>query len=179
MDLPNKMAHLDIMAVDDECEKTEEKNSVPELPARVLRKRKSLTPDSSKPSNRRVCMKPRKHIITENSKQIEAVYLNKKIKPLCRTLETIYEEPKNLSNGTETLIGERKVKRVLTFQLGNKFTKEKIKKRRDKIKKLLGNKTFLNRKKIPMEVFLKSIQCDELDEAIITEIPTTSCDKTA
>ncbi|KAJ0180680.1 hypothetical protein K1T71_004084 [Dendrolimus kikuchii] len=178
MDLPNKMAHLDIMAVDDDCEKAEKRNLVPELPSRVLRKRKPLTPDTSKPSNRRVCMKPRKHIITENAKQIEALYLNKKIKPLCQTLETIYEEPKNQNSGSETLIGERKVKRLLTFQLGNKYTKEKIKKRRAKIKKLLGNKSFLNRKKIPMDVFLKTIECDELDEVVITETQPGSCNKT-
>ncbi|KAJ8725813.1 hypothetical protein PYW08_003996 [Mythimna loreyi] len=165
-ELPSKMAHLDIMEVDESnAEAIEENSEVPELPSRVLRKRKC------KSSNRRVSMKPSKRIMTENAnpKQIEALYLNKKVKSLSQTLETIYEEPKAQNSETEVLIGGRKIKRLLTFQLGNQYTKEKIKKRRAKIKKLLGNKSYLNRKKIPMPVFLKTIECLELDEVIKTE----------
>ncbi|CAH1645938.1 unnamed protein product [Spodoptera littoralis] len=171
-ELPNKMAHLDIMEIDEPSpEVAENKPQVSELPSRILRKRKSITPEASKSSNRRVNMKPSKRIMTENAnpKQIEALYLNKKVKSLSQTLETIYEEPKAQNSETEVLIGGRKVKRLLTFQLGNQYTKEKIKKRRAKIKKLLGNKSFLNRKKIPMQVFLKTIECLELDEVVKTE----------
>lgn len=176
-ELPSKMAHLDIMEIDEHNnEAVGDKSQEPELTSRVLRKRKSLMPETSKSSNRRVSMKPSKRIMTENAnpKQIEALYLNKKVKSLSQTLETIYEEPKTQSSDTEVLIGGRKVKRLLTFQLGNQYTKEKIKKRRAKIKKLLGNKTFLNRKKIPMQVFLKNIECLELDEVVQTEtsLPT-------
>ncbi|CAG4911902.1 unnamed protein product [Colias eurytheme] len=169
-DLPNKMAHLDIMEIGESSSA-----NVSESNSRVLRKRKQLSPEVSKPSNRRVSMKPRKHsIITENanSKQIEALYLNKKVKSLSQTLETIYEEPKSNNVDSNTLIGGRKVKRLVTFQIGNHYTKEKIKKRRAKIKKLLGNKSFLNRKKIPMNVFLKTIECLELDEVAHTESKT-------
>ncbi|PZC81697.1 hypothetical protein B5X24_HaOG212141 [Helicoverpa armigera] len=179
-ELPNKMAHLDIMEIDEpNIEANEEKSHMPELPSRVLRKRKSIMPETSKSSNRRVCMKPSKRIMTENAnpKQIEALYLNKKVKSLSQTLETIYEEPKAQNNETEVLIGGRKVKRLLTFQLGNQYTKDKIKKRRAKIKKLLGNKTFLNRKKIPMQVFLKTIECLELDEVVQTETCLPNKDK--
>lgn len=168
------MAHLDIMEVDEpNVEDIEEKSEVLELPSRVLRKRKC------KPSNRRVSMKPSKRIMTENAnpKQIEALYLNKKVKSLSQTLETIYEEPKAQNSETEVLIGGRKIKRLLTFQLGNQYTKEKIKKRRAKIKKLLGNKSYLNRKKIPMQVFLKTIECLELDEVIKTETSLPIKDK--
>ncbi|XP_049867591.1 uncharacterized protein LOC126367860 [Pectinophora gossypiella] len=170
-ELPNKMAHLDIMELDEPADDSHGKPSVPELATRVLRKRKSLAPEITKSSNRRVSMKPRKHVITENAnpKQIEALYLNKTVKTVSQTLETIYEEPKTESSSKDTLIGGRKVKRLLTFQLGNQYTKEKIKKRRAKIKKLLGNKSFLNRKKIPMNVFLKTIECLELDEVVKTE----------
>ncbi|XP_047988714.1 uncharacterized protein LOC125228259 [Leguminivora glycinivorella] len=160
-ELPTEMAKLDIMEVDEESSRETQVSA-----ARVLRKRKSLTPEVSKPSNRRVSMRPRKHhIMTENAnpKQIEALYLNKKVKTLSQTLETIYEDPKP-NNETETLIGGRKVKRLLTFQLGNQYTKDKIKKRRAKIKKLLGSRAFLNRKKIPMKVFLETINSLELDE---------------
>ncbi|KAM3963141.1 uncharacterized protein ACR2FA_002902 [Aphomia sociella] len=176
-ELPNKMAHLDIMEIDEtSIEAIPEKLEIAELP-RVLRKRKSLATEITKSSNRRVNMKPRKHM-TENAnpKQIEALYLNKKVKALSQTLETIYEEPKTENSNNETLIGARKVKRLLTFQLGNQYTKDKIKKRRAKIKKLLGNKSFLNRKKIPMQVFLKTIECLELDEVVQTETKILSND---
>ncbi|XP_041977203.1 uncharacterized protein LOC121731696 [Aricia agestis] len=168
-DLPNQMAHLDLMELGEEkTTKTE-----PESTSRVLRKRKSIASECPKPSNRRVSMRPRKHSISDNinSKEIEALYLNKKVKTLSQTLETIYEEPK-ASSSTDTFVGGRKIKRLLTFQIGSHYTKEKIKKRRAKIKKLLGNKSFLNRKKIPMNVFLKTIECLELDEVIHTESKT-------
>ncbi|XP_026724665.1 uncharacterized protein LOC113491729 [Trichoplusia ni] len=179
-ELPNRMAHLDIMEIDDpNIDAAEEKSHVPELTSRVLRKRKSIMPETSKSSNRRVSMKPSKRIMTENAnpKQIEALYLNKKVKSLSQTLETIYEEPKAQNSETEVLIGGRKIKRLLTFQLGNQYTKEKIKRRRAKIKKLLGNKSFLNRKKIPMQVFLKNIECLELDETVQTEACSSTKDK--
>lgn len=179
IELPCKMAHLDIMEIDEPVlDVPKEKCVVPDLPSRVLRKRKSLATDIPKSSNRRVSMKPRKHLMTENTnpKQIEALYLNKKVKSLSQTLETIYEEPK-IQSETETLVSGRKVKRLLTFQLGNQYTKEKIKKRRAKIKKMFGNKSYLNRKKIPMKVFLKTIECLELDEAVQTEINPPSSNK--
>nr|XP_026494972.1 uncharacterized protein LOC113399913 [Vanessa tameamea] len=170
-ELPTKMAHLDIMEIGENIDANVEPETTN---SRVLRKRKPFVPEPSKSSNRRVSMKPRKHNITENanSKQIEALYLNKKIKSLTQTLETIYEEPKPSTAESETYIGGRKIKRLLTFQIGSQYTKEKIKKRRAKIKKLLGNKTFVNRKKIPMHVFLKTIECLELDEVIHSESKT-------
>ncbi|XP_023946889.1 uncharacterized protein LOC112052155 [Bicyclus anynana] len=165
-ELPHKMAHLDIM----EVEESSIQNVMPESSSRLLRKRKSVVPEPSKLRNRRVSMKPKKHLSeTANSKQVEALYLNKKKNTLTQTLETIYEEPKSGGSDSEQLIGNRKVKRLLTFQIGRHYTKEKIKKRRAKIKKLLGNKSFLNRKKIPMDVFLKTIECLELDEVVQTE----------
>lgn len=172
-ELPHKMAHLDLMEIDEQNIE-ENKSQVSELASRVLRKRKTIMPEASKTTNRRVNMKPSKRIMSEtaNPKQIEALYLNKKVKSLSQTLETIYEEPKTQSNEAEVLIGGRKIKRLLTFQLGNQYTKDKIKKRRAKIKKMLGNKSFLNRKKIPMQVFLKTIECLELDEVVKTETET-------
>lgn len=168
------MASLELMETDkdsstesaDTLDPTESTNA----PSRVLRKRKSIMPES-KASNRRVCMKPRKRIMTENAnpKQIEALYLNKTVKTVSQTLETIYEEPKSDNSEEPSLLGGRRVKRLLTFQLGRQYTKDKIKKRRAKIKKLLGNKTFLNRKKIPMQAFLKNIECLELDETVQCE----------
>ncbi|XP_050670463.1 uncharacterized protein LOC126969189 [Leptidea sinapis] len=163
-DLPVKFANLDLMETGDSIAK----KNVTELNSRVLRKRKQSSPEANKTMNRRVSMRPRKNnILTENTnpKQIEALYLNKKIKNVSQTLETIYEEPKSSSSNSKNT--GRKVKRLLTFQ--SQYSKEKIKKRRAKIKKLLGNKTFLNRKKISMKVFLKNIECLELDEVTHSE----------
>ncbi|CAK1581675.1 unnamed protein product [Parnassius mnemosyne] len=173
-ELPNKMAHLDIMEIDKPVtELSNNDEHVCATTSRVLRKRKSLAAETSKLSNRRVSMKPRKHNKEDaNPKQIEALYLNKKVKSLSQTLETIYEEPKANNSGTEMNLGGKKVKRLLTFQLGSHYTKDKIKKRRAKIKKLLGNKSFLNRKKIPMQVFLKTIECLDLDEVVHIESKT-------
>lgn len=180
-ELPNRMAHLDIMEVNElSLSSSNEKVDLPDLSKRILRKRKSLAPEITKPTNRRVNMKPRKRTLPEsaNRKQIEALYLNKNVKSVSQTLETIYEETKTEENSNnENLISGRKVKRLLTFQLGSQYTKEKIKKRRAKIKKLLGNKSFLNRKKIPMQVFLETIECLELDEVVKTGTSTVTSEK--
>ncbi|GBP80898.1 hypothetical protein EVAR_52203_1 [Eumeta japonica] len=177
LELPNKMANLDIMELDNTIpgvSETQALHSELLTEVRVLRKRKPLSTETVKPANRRVSMKPRRRIVVDdtNPKQIEALYLNKKVKTTSQTLETIYEEPKNESSETQNLMSGRKVKRLLTFQLGNQYSKDKIKKRRAKIKKLLGNKTFLNRKKIPMQVFLKTIECLELDEELVANNQT-------
>lgn len=162
-DLPEQMANLDLMEVTDANK--EAGDSIAEPTARrILRKRKSLAIDEPKKSNRRVNMKPRKHLQPDcaNTKQIEALYLNKTVKTTSQTLETIYEETMS-ENETVTFIGGRKLKRVLTFPLGSQYTKEKLRKRRAKIKKLFGNK-YINRKKIPMEVVLETIGHLDLDE---------------
>lgn len=156
-ELPNKLADLKLM---------EPQSEEPESTRRVLRKRKQ-TSSENKSTNRRVSMKPRKHIpVTENanSKQIEAIYLNNKIKkPPSQTLETIFEEPKNAD--CNDVMSRRKVKRLLTFHLGSHYTKDKIKRRREKIKKLRGN-AFLSRKRIPMNVVLETLEALQSDEEI-------------
>ncbi|CAK1545207.1 unnamed protein product [Leptosia nina] len=160
-DLHEKLADLDIVDLEQSSASKE-----PPISPRILRKRKS--PDIKISTNRRVSMKPRKNnFVTEsaNSKQIEALYLNKKFKKtMSQTLETIYEEPKPNNSEPNGLIGGRKIKRLLTFQIGSHYTKDKIKRRREKIKRLLGNKSFLNRKKIPMNVFLKTIEESGLND---------------
>ncbi|XP_068629484.1 protein tantalus [Battus philenor] len=172
-ELPIIMASLDIMEVkESDLDASNREESITATTPRVLRKRKPLTVETTKVSNRRVSMQPRKRNVKDsNPKEIEALYLNKKVKSLSQTLETIYEEPKT-SLGSDTIVKGKKVKRLLTFQLGSHYTKEKIRKRRAKIKKLLGNKSFLNRKRIPMKVFLQTIECLDLDEVIHTNTET-------
>lgn len=160
------MASLDIMEVKGTTTEKSEMSSdnIIQQSSRLLRKRKSVAVEN-KSLNRRVSMKPRKRLVAEcaSTKQIEALYLNKTTQSTSNTLETIFEEPKTENNENQTKIGGRKIKRLLTFPLGSQYTKDKIKKRRAKIKKFLGNK-FLNRKKIPMQVFLNTIDSLELDE---------------
>ncbi|XP_022120436.1 uncharacterized protein LOC110996870 [Pieris rapae] len=165
-ELPNKLADLKLM---------ETQSEETESTTRVLRKRKQTSPEN-KSTNRRVSMKPRKHIpVTEtgNSKQIESIYLNNKIKKTSsQTLETIFEEPKNGNTDCNNVMSRRKVKRLLTFHLGSHYTKDKIKRRREKIKKLRGN-AFLSRKRIPMDVVLETLEALQSDEETSTKNKTT------
>lgn len=64
-------------------------------------------------------------------------------------LETIYEEPVTNKKG-ELLLTGRKLKRSITFNPGSgeEISKGKIKKRRDRIKKKLGNNFKLKMKKL-------------------------------
>ncbi|XP_077286309.1 uncharacterized protein LOC143911330 isoform X1 [Arctopsyche grandis] len=172
-ELPSKMASLDLWdstkaevnpsAVNEE--ETSDKNSSENSTRRTLRKRPSPNKNSTV-TNRRVIMKPKKiqqNPVTEED--LKKLYSNTKVKTVSQKLETIFEEPKAVNN-TLLFIGGTKIKRSLKFQDSNIHTKEKIKKRRSKIKRLLGNKNFANRKKISMQAFLKTLQNLEADDAI-------------
>lgn len=130
---------------------------------RTLRKRP--TPVKTV-TNRRVIMKPKKivhNIVSEED--VKKLYSNANSKTVSQKLETIFEEPKAVNN-TVLLIGGTKIKRSLKFRESSLNTKEKIKKRRSKIKRFLGNKNFANRKKVSMQAFLKTLQNLDTDDAI-------------
>lgn len=153
----------DISPVNEEaCDKN---SSTENTTRRTLRKRPSPNKNSTV-TNRRVIMKPKKiqqNPVTEED--LKKLYSNTKVKTVSQKLETIFEEPQAVNN-TLLFIGGTKIKRSLKFQDSNIHTKEKIKKRRSKIKRLLGNKNFANRKKISMQAFLKTLQNLEADDAI-------------
>ncbi|KAG5877632.1 hypothetical protein JTB14_030030 [Gonioctena quinquepunctata] len=110
--------------------------------------RKRIRPAES--VNRRVLSKPKKRMDDCNAKDIVNYYLDKKVKRLSPSLETIFEEP-----NSETIMSTRKFKRCINFPnsvcfLKNKF---KIKKRAMKAKKVLSRPKI----KMTMEMLFKKL----------------------
>lgn len=107
--------------------------------------------------NRRATMKPKK-IIDGNYKETINYYLDKRVKKLPSTLETIFEEPKS-----GILMSSRRFKRCLTFPESPVYKdKVKIKKRILKSKKVHPMKKL---KKLSMELLLKKLtSIDSIDQ---------------
>lgn len=117
------------------------------------------TPTSSfTSSKRRVVKNPRKRknpaSVDSIAHGIKEYYLCKKIKRMPNSFETIFEEPVLQKNKVVT-IGAKKQKRLLVF---NNTLKEKLKNRRNKIKKQLPSQGFLKRKRVTMEFFLEKME---------------------
>lgn len=115
---------------------------------------------------RRTIMKPSKHSFLKqedfnNMKpaNIKKIYLNKKLtnfKP--SSLETIFEEmPCNEGNeqSSSRIMSGRKIRRIVCFSDGFKYTKAMVNKRRTKIKKTFGKRFAL--KKISLEEFITNL----------------------
>lgn len=108
--------------------------------------------------NRRVLTKPKKLEINANSKDTVNYYLDKRIKRLPPTLETIFEEPKS-----DSLMSTRKFKRCINFSDdGLCKDKLKVKKRSMKAKKVSSIKRL--RKKVSMELLMKKLSNIEESE---------------
>lgn len=103
---------------------------------------------------RRVYTKPKK-FNGKTDKEISGYYLNKKVKLLHTSLETIFEEPKN----SEVVMSGRKLRRIINFSV-NSAEKLKTKKRAMKAKKVCAVKSRRS-KKISKELFLQRMK--ELD----------------
>lgn len=105
---------------------------------RILRKRipKHVPTENL---NRRCSLKPKKRTFSEmeTEDEIKDYYLDKSIKKVQNTLETIYEE-KDGTNQSGTVMSVKRYKRMIQFQ-GNP-TESKIKKRRARIRKVFGSK---------------------------------------
>lgn len=141
-----------------------------------IRRSARKTQSSGGVTNRRVIQKPRKREIniSMTEEEIRNYYCNQKVKRTSNTLETILEEPKSDGSCSTTIfLGSRKIKRSLSFPVGTRHTKEKIKRRRSKIKRLLGSKNFLNRKKLSMQTFIKNLQILDPDEPINSSLLET------
>lgn len=122
-------------------------------------------------TNRRVITKPKKNTksgtvnpITEN--EIRKFYLNQKMSKLKSTLlETIFEDDvedeedsynaDDVSNQVK-LIGNRKIKRCLSFTVGSHPTKTLVQKRRKRIQTVMGGKQKTN--KMSMDTFMKKLK---------------------
>lgn len=122
---------------------------------------------------RRTIMKPSKHssLKQENFSSIKPanikkIYLNKKLtnfRP--SSLETIFEEmPCNDSNeqSCSRIMSARKIRRIVCFSDGCKYTKTLVNRRRVKIKKTFGKRSAL--KKISLEEFIAKLN-KSMDES--------------
>lgn len=171
------MASLDIWEASGNTAAMEEERTHPEGSGVRRSARKTHKPQSpSGVTNRRVILKPRKRElkISMTEEEIRNFYCNQKVKRTSNTLETILEEPKaDGSCSTTIFLGSRKIKRSLSFPVGTPHTKEKIRRRRSKIKRLLGSKNFLNRKRLSMQTFIKNLQTLDPDEPINSSLLET------
>lgn len=122
----------------------------------VLRRssRKRICPTDVE--KRRVYTKPKKYDGVTNRNEITGYYLNKKVKLVHTSLETIFEEPKN----TRNIMSGRKFRRVISFPVSG-GEKIKTKKRSMKAKKMIGGTKSRKVKKITKELFLQKMK--ELD----------------
>lgn len=100
----------------------------------------------------------KKKKIDPKDNEIESIYLSKRVKRLPSTLETIFEEPKEGSKNV-LFMSTRKFKRVLNFDgiLNGNKDNMKTRKRRLKAKKLKSSMSFLNRKKLSLEILKEKL----------------------
>ncbi|XP_044271497.1 uncharacterized protein LOC123015686 [Tribolium madens] len=128
----------------------ENEDLMPEAP--VLRRSTRKKIRTSIPEPVRVANKPLKLTEKSSPKEIENYYLDKRVKRLNPTLETIFEEPQVVNN-EEVVMSSRKFKRSINFNVIAAKNSAKIKKRRLKAK----NRMKKNRKKIPLEFVMKKL----------------------
>lgn len=163
MELDIEMASLELgerkrrfSAATSENEKNEQ--SADETENKILRRstRKRIRPlDIDK---RRVYTKPKKFNGGKDS-EVTGYYLDKKVKLVHTSLETIFEEPKN----SEAVMSGRKLKRIINFPVGG-TEKLKTKKRSMKAKKVFSKK-FRKFKKVTKELFLQKMEeIDDIEE---------------
>lgn len=170
--LQQKMSLLEIDMVPNENADTNLSSSP--ISRRISTRRSSSTSaDSLHRTNRRVITKPKKNLksclvnpTTEN--EIRKFYLNQKMSKLKSTLlETIFEsqnEEDSFSaddddvsgSGSANVIGNRKIKRCLSFTVASHPTKTLVQKRRKRIQTVLGGKS--KTKKMSMATFMMKLQ---------------------
>lgn len=102
--------------------------------------------------NRRSVTKPRK-LIDGSYKETVSYYLDKRVKRLPSTLETIFEDPQ-----CGVIMSGRKLKRCISFQDVGTLTKDKnkIKKRSMKVKKIQPVKSL--KKLASMDLLIQKLQ---------------------
>ncbi|PSN44731.1 hypothetical protein C0J52_20349 [Blattella germanica] len=173
-ELPNIMASLEIEDVQKIKEQKVESpcEEKPVSISRSLRKRNTPIP-TQQPSKRRCSLRPRKLIMSENTEDTKECFIRKKCRPVnVKTLATIYEEPVVQKDGATVHIGQRKLRKI-NF---NTITKDKIKKRKAKIKKVLTNKCP-KKNRLTMEAFLARLNglmntsnCNNGEKSIIAAL---------
>lgn len=152
-ELPNIMASLELddkQAQSVEGAEEDRTESCSDKVCHMLRKQIRRTLHSCESSKRRCSLKPTKLNTSEVSGDTKSYFMSKKIRPLAfKTLATIYEEPKVNKNGVITHTGPSKLRKI-SF---NTISKEKIKKRKAKMKKVISRK-ISKKGRLSMEEFL-------------------------
>ncbi|XP_015515583.1 uncharacterized protein [Neodiprion pinetum] len=122
---------------------------------RVFRKRIPRT-DMSVTANRRCSQKPRKRRYSEmeGDADITGYYLDKNLQLSPKKLETILEE-RTGPGESSVLIGAKKFKRMIEFQV--EPTASKLKKRRARVKKVFGSNIKHRRRCTTMEVLFAKL----------------------
>jgi hypothetical protein len=124
--------------------------SFSDVVCQVLRKQIQDTFQSRESSKRRCSLRPTKLNKLHETGNMKSYFMSKKIRPLkVKTLATIYEEPKVKKNGVITHTGPSKLRKI-NFNI---ISKEKIKKRKAKVKKVASRKTP-RKGRLSMEEFL-------------------------
>lgn len=169
--LQQKMSLLEIDMLPNENSDTNSSSLSSPTSRRIsTRRSSSASADSLHRTNRRVITKPKKNLksclanpTTEN--EIRKFYLNQKMSKLKSTLlETIFEDQNeedsfsadDVPGQATTVIGNRKIKRCLSFTIGSHPTKTLVQKRRKRIQTVLGGKP--KTKKISMAMFMKKLE---------------------
>lgn len=138
----------DTTIIPTECECISEVNEAESSNTLRRSKRKRFRPINCE--NRRSTIKPKK-IIDGSYKDTINYYLDKSIKKLPSTLETIFEEPKG-----DVLMSTRRLKRYISFSEPQIYNKDKlkVKKRVLKAKKI---HPFKKLKKVSMDLLMKKL----------------------
>jgi len=151
-ELPNIMASLELDDKQAQYVEAAEENrteSCSDKVCHMLRKQIRHTLHSRESSKRRCSLKPTKLNTSEEAGDVKSYFMSKKIRPKFKTLATIYEEPKVNKNGVITHIGPPKLRKI-NFNI---ISKEKIKKRKAKMKKIVSRK-ISKKGRLSVEEFL-------------------------
>jgi hypothetical protein len=152
-ELPTIMASLELDDKQAQSVEVAEENrteNFSDIVCQMLRKQIRHTLHSREASKRRCSLKPTKLNTSQETGDVESYFMSKKINPIkVKTLATIYEEPKVNKNGVIAHTGPSKLRKI-NFNI---ISKEKIKKRKAKMKKVVCHKTS-KKGRLSMEEFL-------------------------
>lgn len=70
-------------------------------------------------------------------------------------METIFEEKEGFTSSASGGMSNKRFKRMLQFDM--QPSESKLKKRRDKIKKIFGSLNYKKKRKVPMQVLLEKL----------------------
>jgi hypothetical protein len=158
-ELPVIMASLEIddtqaSSVETAKERNNRSETVCAIACRMLRKRVQGTYQPCESSKRRCSLRPTKLTKSQEIDDARSYFMSKKFRSMkVKTLATIFEEPKVKKNGAIVHTGQTKMRRI-NFNI---ISKDKIRKRKAKVKKIMSHKSP-KKGRMSMEEFLPRLQ---------------------